>query len=652
MQMSIKSRLVLLVSIPLLFIIALAIGKVASDLKDKENLVISKNRILEAEALSNIIHLLQKERGMSIGFVASEGVKFKDDIPKIRREVDEKINEAQTIYTQTDGDSSVFSIVSELSQKRRSIDTLGISAPDTGAYFGKTIVALVDTSITIPSVITDQESRNLVQAYTHLSSTKEQLGQIRANLNGAFSKDAFLGDTYFKFAGNIGAYSVNLRKFGVLSPDELKKFTDETYKGDDIDQTMKMIDIAKTKGLAGGFGIDPALWFTNVTSSIEKLRLIELELYKELNQRIDDQIDTKEASILLLIAGLLAFITLFTAFIFYFSNKSIAKPLENFKEMLIKIAETKNLTLRTDNNAPMEISQMSSGINELLHTLSDLIETSKRSSYENSSVSQQLSSTAMGVGKNVEASVVVIDDATQRANEINREITKAIQDAQESKKEVIHANDYLEIARNEIVSLTTKVQSTAELEASLAQRMNSLSQEANDVKNVLSLISDIADQTNLLALNAAIEAARAGEHGRGFAVVADEVRKLAESTQKSLTEINATINIIVQAIIEVSQQMSDNANDVQKLSESAEDVENKINESVSIVNKAVKASDQTVNDFEKTGKSIEFIANQVSQINEISSQNARSVEEISGAAQHLNAMTQELHTKLEIFKTK
>ncbi|MFA7353170.1 MAG: methyl-accepting chemotaxis protein, partial [Sulfurimonadaceae bacterium] len=94
-----------------------------------------------------------------------------------------------------------------------------------------------------------------------------------------------------------------------------------------------------------------------------------------------------------------------------------------------------------------------------------------------------------------------------------------------------------------------------------------------------------------------------------------------------------------------------NSEDIQKLSENATDVEIKINESVSIVKDAVRASDKTVSDFEKTGRDVEFVVSQVSQINEISSKNARNVEEIAAAAEHLNSMTDELHAKLEVFRT-
>jgi len=338
-------------------------------------------------------------------------------------------------------------------------------------------------------------------------------------------------------------------------------------------------------------------------------------------------------------------------FLAFFIIRQLAVSVNGFKNKLQTASNTKDLTLVYKIKGPSEINDMDEAYNSLMKSLRSLVFESKNSSAENASISHELSTTALGVGTNVEKSVIVINKATAKANDIQSEINLAIADAQESKKGIIGANEDLNAARNDLVALTQRVGQSAELEVELATKIDTLSNEANAVKSVLEVISDIADQTNLLALNAAIEAARAGEHGRGFAVVADEVRKLAERTQKSLTEINTTINVIVQSIADVSGQMNANSVEVQELADISTDVEQKINTSVAIVNAAVKASDKTVKDFEKTGRNVESIVAQVTEINELSAQNYRNVEEIVEATEHLNSMTDNLNAKLETFRT-
>lgn len=352
----------------------------------------------------------------------------------------------------------------------------------------------------------------------------------------------------------------------------------------------------------------------------------------------------------MLIATVLILLSI--ALIYLTIRKTVTNPLSNLIDRTNDLSSGDgDLTKKLDIVGKDEIAGVSESINTFIEKVRILISDAKNLSSENSSIAHELSTTSLHVGKLVEDSTTIVNNTTSQASQIKDEMVDDIKEAGASKTELEEANEFLGEANKAILELTEEIKSAAVTEIELAAKIQQLSHDTEQVKDVLQVIGDIADQTNLLALNAAIEAARAGEHGRGFAVVADEVRKLAERTQKSLVEINSTISIIVQSITDSSEQMTSNSKKVEELSHTAISVEEKITKLSSVMSNATSMAENTVTSYIETGKSIEGIISSVTQINDLSSQNARSVEEIASAAEHLNKMTETLNNKLAEFRT-
>ena len=328
-------------------------------------------------------------------------------------------------------------------------------------------------------------------------------------------------------------------------------------------------------------------------------------------------------------------------------SKSIGQ-LKVIEEYLNKLAEL-DFTSSVKLDGSNEVAHIGNTLNNVIESIKNFISQAKVSSSENASISEELSATAMEVGKKVEDVAQVVQSTTKKAETIVSELNVSIGVANQSRENTLLVSHNLSDAAEDIIKLTSDVQETANIEADMASKIENLSNEATQVKEVLAIIGDIADQTNLLALNAAIEAARAGEHGRGFAVVADEVRKLAERTQKSLVDIQSSINIMVQSINDSSGQMNENSLHIQKLADISSEVEEKIHATLDLMQQASEANAQTVADFDKTSKRVTEISHEVESTNEVVAANAKSVEEISAAADHLNTMTVKLTAQMGKF---
>jgi len=224
-------------------------------------------------------------------------------------------------------------------------------------------------------------------------------------------------------------------------------------------------------------------------------------------------------------------------------SKEYAEMVELINEFTNKVAEAKHLA-STSHQLDTELNQLK----ENLQTLEN--------NFQNS---QQM-------GEKVYEKLDVITEESDSNLEFSAEVLESLE----------NVTTKLNNSVGTMTQLEEQITYTHEGEIEVSNTLQSLTENAEDIKGILNIIADISDKTNLLALNAAIEAARAGEHGRGFAVVADEVRKLAESTQKSLTEINASVNVIVQSIADASGSVNENAQTALKLVDTAREMQSSL----------------------------------------------------------------------------
>jgi methyl-accepting chemotaxis protein len=251
-------------------------------------------------------------------------------------------------------------------------------------------------------------------------------------------------------------------------------------------------------------------------------------------------------------------------------KKVVGSPIN---ELLAKISDLAqgeaNLKAKVKVGSNDELGEIAHNVNLFIEKIHNTITSAQNVAQNVENTSATLFGNADLLSQNSIQQTKEVEGAKNLAASVETQLDISEELAITATEQSIEAYDTLEKTTYSLKDVLENIISTSDSEMDMSHKVKEVSEQAGDIKVVLDMIKDIAEQTNLLALNAAIEAARAGEHGRGFAVVADEVRKLAEKTQKSLVEIDATVNVIVQSIGDLSLQMEVNAQNVLSVSKEA-----------------------------------------------------------------------------------
>ncbi|MFA4717837.1 methyl-accepting chemotaxis protein TlpB [Helicobacter pylori] len=298
-----------------------------------------------------------------------------------------------------------------------------------------------------------------------------------------------------------------------------------------------------------------------------------------------------------------------------------------------------------------EISQVGRGVNLFVENARLIMEEIKGISTLNKTSMDKLVQIAQETQKSMKNSSTTLNSVKNKATDIASMMNISIEQSQGLRKRLIETQGLVKESKDAIGDLFSQITESAHTEEELSSKVEQLSRNADDVKSILDIINDIADQTNLLALNAAIEAARAGEHGRGFAVVADEVRNLAGRTQKSLAEINSTIMVIVQEINDVSSQMNLNSQKMERLSDMSKSVQETYEKMSSNLSSVVSDSNQSMDDYAKSGHQIEAMVSDFVEVEKVASKTLADSSDILNIATHVSGTTMNLDKQVNLFKT-